>query len=394
MSVETSVRSLSEENPSATLGSTLLFETLLSEEEQAALYSEQQVLSEEAQDSRSITLGQSHFTSSQTEFNSPRYTFAKQLGEGAYGRVWKATDTDIGRDVAIKSYKVKGPNGQRLCTAEIAIAGQLDHPGVPAVYDISKEEDQSYHVVMKYLEGESLEEIIEQLKAGSVEAHEKYSFETRVELMIQLLRILASAHQSGIVHRDIKPENILIGTNGEAYLMDWGIAINLATENGEGQLAGTPYYMSPEQALSLAVDHRSDLYAITAVFFELMSLTRAAPDGANAEEILLKLQEYELTETQIWRKHPIQGYYPIGYRPFIRRGLQKDLSERYQSAEEMLQHLHDIQSGKISMNCPISMVAFVIQFLNRGITRYPLQVTSIVFMGLLSTLGALVFMVV
>ena len=169
-----------------------------------------------------------------------RFHYRSELGEGAYGKVWKAQDADIGREVAVKSYKYPGRAGQRLISLETSIAGKIDHPGVPALYDVKKTEDDQYHVIMKYVEGETLESIIDRLRDRDEETQTKYRFEQRTELIIQVLRALSVAHAKGIVHRDIKAENIMVGTSGEAYLMDWGIALDLSQSNGEGQLADAP----------------------------------------------------------------------------------------------------------------------------------------------------------
>ena len=165
------------------------------------------------------------FPCSSDQFTS-LFCIPARLGEGAYGRVWRAVDEDIGRDVAIKSYKLKGATGQKLCSTELQIAGKIDHPNVPVIYDVERAADDSYHFVMKFIEGQQLTELIQKLRAGDKELLEEYKLEQRIELIVQILRVLSSVHSKGIVHRDIKPENIMVGPNGEAYLMDWGIAID------------------------------------------------------------------------------------------------------------------------------------------------------------------------
>ena len=104
---------------------------------------------------------------------------------------------------------------------------------------------------MKYVEGKTLKQLIQELINNNKETHRRFPFGKRAELMIQLLRTLCDLHENNIVHRDIKPDNILVDHNGHAYLMDWGIALDLNESNGEGELCGTPKYMSPEQCTAL-----------------------------------------------------------------------------------------------------------------------------------------------
>ncbi|MBM74257.1 MAG: hypothetical protein CMK59_02550 [Proteobacteria bacterium] len=362
-------------DPKATLGGTLLLETLFSDDELQNLQEQNTDVQEEMlqQEQGSFTLGMSQFSPVKSEMNSPRYVYEHSLGEGAYGKVWKAKDSDIGRSVAIKSYKFKGAQGHRICSAELSIAGKIDHPGVPVVYDITNSQDDSYHVVMKYIDGVSLEDIIELLKGGCEATHAKYRYDLRIELMLQLLRILASIHKMGIIHRDIKPENILIGENGEAYLMDWGIALDLKQSDGEGQLAGTPNYMSPEQAASLPLDKRADLYAMAAVFYEFMSLRRSTPEAENTEELLLKLIGYEPTVMDLWYKAPVQGYYPRGFLDFFTKGLKKSPQERFQSAEDMIQEIHDINNGKMSPSCPFTALMLLNNRIHKAFQHNPIR---------------------
>ena len=163
-----------------------------------------------------------------------RFGFVQELGEGTYGKVWKADDVAIGRTVAVKSYKFSGAKGAKLLNMETNIVGKIDHPGVPVLYDIQQTDDGLYHYIMKYVEGDTLESVISLLKKNDPETHKTYTHLRRAELILQILRTLASTHSKGIVHRDIKPENIMIGRNGEAYLMDWGVALDINESDGSG----------------------------------------------------------------------------------------------------------------------------------------------------------------
>src|SRR5581483_3674404 len=170
---------------------------------------------------------------------------------------------------------------------EVRIVGSLEHPNVVPVHDVGLDEHGRYFFVMKYVDGESLEKVIEKLQNGDPATHREWTIERRVEVFVALLRALEYAHSNGVIHRDIKTANVMVGKYGEVWLMDWGIAkridqaeqkytdepsdssaaVQIRTTR-HGALIGTPAYMAPEQARSdlEKVDTRSDLYAATVMF--------------------------------------------------------------------------------------------------------------------------------
>src|SRR5262249_26554491 len=154
---------------------------------------------------------------------------------------------------------------------EIRTIGRLEHPNIVPIHDVGVDERGDYYFVMKFVDGETLESIIDKLAAGDRAYHAKFGFERRVQIFLALLEAVRFAHTRGIVHRDIKPANVMVGAYGEVVLMDWGIAKSLhgdsvpeetprplvhasgsrrgtLFETQLGQLVGTPAYMSPEQA--------------------------------------------------------------------------------------------------------------------------------------------------
>ncbi len=315
-----------------------------------------------------------------------RFSYDSALGEGAYGKVWKASDTDIGRSVAVKSYKIKGPTGVQLLSLETNIAGKIDHPGIPTLYDIRKTEDGQCHYIMRLIEGESLEEIITRLQEGDEETHEKYRFEQRVDIVIQILRVLSAAHNKNIIHRDLKPENIMIGTSGEVYVMDWGVALDLEKVDGEGQLAGTPRYMSPEQASKKKLTPASDIYAVTAIFYELMSLNNHGPKYTDMEDLLQKLPSYKPTHFELTKGHPTFGSFPMTYASIMDKGFNIDPNMRYRSAEEMLADIEAVLSGEVSVGCPITFSFKVLSILEKAFSVHPVRT----FFGLIAlSLGSI-----
>lgn len=360
----------------STIGASTMFDGLFDEFDCPEESIENTVFDEKPEPTKqsqagSTTLGVSYTSPSDSVHTIPRFVYQAQLGEGAYGRVWKAVDEDIGRDVAIKSYKFKGATGQKLCSTELQIAGKIDHPNVPVIYDVERSEDDSYHFVMKFIEGQQLTELIEKLKAGDKELLEQYKLEQRIEIIVQILRVLSTVHSKGIVHRDIKPENIMVGPNGEAYLMDWGIAIDTNITAAEGVLAGSPLYMSPEQARQEALDQRSDLFSLTAVFYELLFLEYYGPEFSTVEELIEKIG----TNRKTVQAHCTLGTdasVPMPLANILNKGLDADPSKRFQSSSEMLSEIQRYRSGFISVGCPHTILLAAANRFTKWMHRYPL----------------------
>ena len=307
------------------------------------------------------------------DMNVDRFSYMSELGEGTYGKVWKAEDADIGRSVAVKSYKLTGSAGMQLLALETNIAGKINHPGIPTLYDIRKTEDGQCHYIMRFIEGESLQDIIELLRSGDKKTHDRFRFEQRVEIVIQILRVLSAAHKKKIIHRDIKPENIMIGPAGEAYLMDWGVALDLTICQGANQLGGSPRYMSPEQAQKKPLTSASDLYALTVVLYEFLSLKEHGPKYENIEDLLEKLPSYEPTMFELATGHPKFGAFPMVYASIIEKGLKINLEERYTTAEDMLHDLEAAQSGDIAVTCPITASFKIVSWLFHSLNVAPIQ---------------------
>jgi serine/threonine protein kinase len=289
--------------------------------------------------------------SQKSHLSQYRYIAQDKLGEGNFGNVWKAFDSDIGREVAIKIFKSEIKNHKRLFEEEIKISGALDHSGIPTIHDVGIDEKGNYYFVMKYISGEPLSHIIEKMKHGDKETLERFPFEKRADLIIQLLRILQAAHKKNIIHRDIKPDNIMIGLLDEVMMIDWGIAINLSENNGENILCGTPFYMSPEQSQKKALTKQSDIYAIGAVFYELMSFSKPIPLAESLVEMFDKIVNHQPTQVDLIF-HPVQGYAPSQYRAVIEKSMDKDPKKRFLSADHMLNALINSSVGCVDGICP------------------------------------------
>ncbi|WP_432767550.1 MAG: protein kinase [Sphingopyxis sp.] len=211
-----------------------------------------------------------------------RYSIEGRLGEGAMADVYRAVDPSIGRQVAIKVLKpeyARNPGLNVRFLREARAAGALSHPNIATIYEVG-EADGTAYIAMELIEGQPLDHLLQ--------SNGRLPYERVLVLGQQLAGALAYAHRMGVVHRDVKPSNILLSKDGRtAKLVDFGVArIDEPDPDGNnehlartqfGQMIGTPRYMSPEQALSLPVDHRSDLFSLGIVLYEMVTGKAAFP---------------------------------------------------------------------------------------------------------------------
>ena len=195
------------------------------------------------------------------------YELGEQLGEGAFGSVYKAVQKGIGREVAIKVIHAKYANQPRFIRrfeAEAQIVARLEYPHIVPLYDYWREADGAY-LVMRWLRGGSLQTALEK---------ELFGMETAVTLITQIAGALHTAHRQGIIHRDVKPANILLDEDGNAYLSDFGIArdsnANLQLTQAH-ELLGSPNYISPEQLLGEEVTPATDIYCLGLVLYKVLT---------------------------------------------------------------------------------------------------------------------------
>ncbi|MFT3843311.1 MAG: serine/threonine-protein kinase [Myxococcaceae bacterium] len=309
----------------------------------------------------------------------PRYEATALLGEGGMGAVMSARDNDIGREVAVKRLRQEHPELLARFVEEVRTVGQLEHPNIVPIHDAGVD-DQGAFFVMKRVEGESLDKIIEKLAAGDRETHRRFGFERRVEIIRKVAEALRYAHAKGVVHRDIKPGNIHVGPMGEVFLLDWGIAQRAGHEEQAGQVIGTPLYMSPEQAAGAPVDARSDLYSLCVTLHEFLSL----------EHPYAKLETQAVLETIKTRKfpfvylgaRPVQGVTPWDLAWLVKKGVDADPSKRYRSADELIRAIDDRAEGKVPIRCPITLTKRTSYEVMRLVTGYPRA-----YMGVMAALA-------
>jgi serine/threonine protein kinase/tetratricopeptide (TPR) repeat protein len=272
-----------------------------------------------------------------------RYRIEQQLGAGSMGEVYLAEDTWLDRKVAIKflpSLQADEISRKRL-VREAKAAARLDHPNICAVYEVNEADSESF-IVMQYVAGKTL---------GDTIKDQRLSLSDLLNIAIQILEALAEAHSHGIVHRDIKPGNVMITPRGQVKVLDFGLAkyVGSATLQQHstgwsdhlsrpGERAGTPFYMSPEQARGVTVDARSDLFAVGIILYQC--LTGSLPfSGKTVTEILEQVIHVDPLPPS-----SLNPEVPVKLETVIVKALTKQLDARYQSATELLQDLNELRA--------------------------------------------------
>lgn len=254
----------------------------------------------------------------------------EKIGQGGMGIVYKAHHISLNKVVCVKILAKEleaDPRNIDFFLREAEISKQLDHPNTVHVYDFGKEKD-NYYIVMSYVDGKSLEEIIKEKKFLSVQEAS--------DIMIGVFEGLNHAHSKNIIHRDIKPSNIILTSQKIPRIIDFGLARRVVEEKQltiTGEMIGTAYFMSPEQGLGKKVDHRADLYAAGATYFYL--LTGKYPfEGKSAIEVINK----HINES-IPNLYVLKPELPIWTVKIIEKLMKKNPDERYQSAKEVADEL-------------------------------------------------------
>src|SRR5437868_9145007 len=261
-----------------------------------------------------------------------KYDVVEVLGKGGMGIVYKATDSRIGRMVAIKMMTggfAENPDLLKRFYREAKSTGMLQHPNIVIVYDLGDHEGNPY-LVMEFLDGEPLDKIIA--------AHREISIVEKLGYIIQACTGLGYAHQRGIVHRDIKPANLMVLKSGDCKIVDFGIArIGDNSMTRTGQVVGTITYMSPEQINAQVVDGRTDIFSAGVMLYEL--LTGALPfDGKDTASTLLKI----IHEPPPPLKNYLQNF-PPELEEVLHKALAKDREERFATAEDFAFDLGRVQ---------------------------------------------------
>jgi serine/threonine protein kinase len=273
-----------------------------------------------------------------------RYEIVGELGRGAMGVVYKATDPVIGRPVAVKTIKLS-EQGTGLTRAELIsrfqtearAAGLLTHHNIVVVYDAG-EEDGLFYITMELVEGKSVQALID--------AGHAFPLPRILRIMEQACSALQFAHENNIVHRDIKPANIMLTGDDTVKVTDFGTAkiLQFGTVQQTAHVMGTPSYMSPEQVKGRAVDGRSDIFSLGVMLYEMITGEKPFP-GESITTVIYKIVNEEPVPPRT-----IDPTIHPGISAAVMRALAKEPEERYQSCRELLEALRNYRSVLVDAN--------------------------------------------
>jgi serine/threonine protein kinase/Flp pilus assembly protein TadD len=259
-----------------------------------------------------------------------KYKIIKKVGEGGMGVVYKAKDTRLKRTVALKflpAELTQDKEAKKRFIQEAQAAAALNHPNITIIHEIDEAENQTF-IAMEYIEGQSLKD---KLKDG------RLSIEEAKDMVIQVAEGLKEAHEKGIVHRDIKPANIMLTEKGQAKITDFGLAkLSWGADlTKSSTIMGTVAYMSPEQAKGEEVDHRTDIWSLGAMLYEM--LTGERPFKKDKEQALI----YAILNDKPTPISLLRSDVPSHIEQVVDKALAKKVSERYQKIGELISDLKE-----------------------------------------------------
>ena len=274
-----------------------------------------------------------------------RYEILRELGHGAMGVVYEATDPTIGRRVALKAIRFDGigttaDEAAKRFKNEARAAGGLNHPNLVTVYDAG-EDGGNLYLAMEFIEGSNLDELLR--------AQHTLPPQKAIDIIRQVCSGLDFAHSKGIVHRDIKPANVMLGPHGVVKITDFGIARAGEAMTLTGQVIGTPHYMSPEQVVGKTLDGRSDLFSVGVMLYEMITGERPF-EGQSITTIMYKI----VHETPVSPRKLDSTIHP-GLSAVIEKALAKAPEERFQTGADLTKALENYERSPIAQSSTLDL---------------------------------------
>lgn len=329
-----------------------------------------------------------------------KYQKKTTIGKGGMGEVLKVLDRDLRREVAMKMLRPQNEGGVSAedvyrFMKEAQATGRLEHPNIIPVHDLGVDGEGRIYFTLKYVQGVSLKEVVKgRSENGTMENGRRFRdvFNARhmIEVFIGVCQGVAYAHSKSIIHRDLKPENVMLGKFGEVLVMDWGLAKILSRGKSvqpqasseaaldlslrptldssmtlEGDIAGTPSYMSPEQAAgkNSELDERTDVYSLGAMLYEMLS-GEPPYTGTSALEVIQQVSEGvpPKTVSGACDFRPV----PRELRAICEKAMQREPAKRYQSVEALRDDVQAYLESRPVSSCPDSLVRKSVKFIKRN----------------------------
>ena len=293
--------------------------------------------------SENISMTKTLKTLERSQTIAGKYKLLEEVGRGGMGIVYKAKDTRLDRTVALKFLSeelTKDEESKQRFILEAKAAAALNHPRICTIYEIEEADSQSF-IAMEYIDGQTLKD---KLKSGPQE------IDKMKHIAIQIAEGLKEAHDKGIIHRDIKPANIMLTEKGEIKITDFGLAkLSWSADlTKPSTILGTAAYMSPEQARSEEVDHRTDIWALGAMLYEMISGDR--PFQKSREQAMI----FAILNDKPTPLSLLRSDIPAQIEQVVNKALEKKVSQRYQNIQDMIQDL------KLSINLPKTEKSIVV----------------------------------